>query len=110
MTLGDRPSVRKTRRITATIDADMMERVRYWADRRGGSASEYVARAIEAAIRRENRDYDLPTLETQRMNQLVDHMESLSSDVRNLSRIVTDGFDSLTSMTRGDSYFTDGSI
>ena len=53
---------KKPVRVTAVLPPDDLERVRYWAKSHGVSVNEYVRTAVEEAIRRENRDYDLPTL------------------------------------------------
>lgn len=87
---------------------DDLERVRYWAARRGyTSVGEYVAEAVMAQIRRENQDYDLPTAEIARLNELVDQMKALSSNMANLEQVTVVGFESLLNLTRGDSYLLD---
>lgn len=83
------------------------QRLQYWAAKKGMSANEYAVEAIEEAVRRENGDYDLPTLEIARLNQLVDEMKALSVNSANLERVVTQGFDSLIGLTRGDNYLLD---
>ena len=57
--------------------------------------------------RRENLDYDLPTLEIARLNELVDQVAALAKNSANLERVVTTGFDSLIGLTRGDNYLLD---
>ena len=52
----------------------------------------------------ENEDYDLPTLETRRLNQIVDALTTLSHNVQSLESVTTSGFDSLLGLTRGDNY------
>ncbi|WP_200811444.1 hypothetical protein [Plantibacter flavus] len=86
---------------------DTFQRVTYWASKRELSENEYLVEAIEEKIARENGDYDLPTLEIARLNQLVDELGALSRNTANLERVVTGGFDSLLGLTRGDSYLLD---
>lgn len=93
-----------TKRVTATVSSDMFERLQYWADRKGISINQYLNEALERAIAYENQDYDLPTLEQARLNQLIDQMAVLSSNIGSLERVVTSGFDSLLGLTRGDNY------
>ena len=95
---------KKPVRVTAVLPPDDLERVRYWAKSHGGSVNEYVRTAVEEAIRRENRDYDLPTLEIARLNQLIDAMGAMSANLRNLEHIVSDGFDQFVRLTRGENY------
>lgn len=91
-------------RVTVTLDNDKYEQLKYWAARRERSINEYLGDAIELAIRHENGDYDLPKLEIQRLNQLIDVVTVLSSNVHSLEGIVVSGFDSLLGLTRGDNY------
>ena len=91
-------------RMTLRIDKDTHERLKYWATKKGMTINSYAALAIENAIKYENKDYDLPTAEQQRLNQLIDLITSLSSNVSSLEDIVISGFESLISLTRGDSY------
>lgn len=90
------------------LDPDDKQRAKYWADKRGfSSVNEYVAEAVVEKIRRENLDYDLPTLEIARLNELVDQVAALAKNSANLERVVTTGFDSLIGLTRGDNYLLD---
>lgn len=91
-------------RITVRVDNDLDERLKYWADKKGISKNQYILEAIEETIRRENLDYDLPTLEIARLNQLIDVVTLLSSNIENLEDIVIKSRDSLLQLTRGDNY------
>ena len=66
--------------------------------------NEYILEAIDRQIAYENRDYDLPTAEINRLNQLTDLILTLSSNVKNLEDVTISGFDSLLGLTRGDNY------
>lgn len=97
-------SVDTRKRVVVRLSPDDKERAKYWADRRGfSSTNEYIADAVEQQIRRENLDFDLPTLEIARLNQLIDAQEATSRAVANLQRIVTTLGDSLIGLTRGES-------
>ncbi|MFJ9901179.1 hypothetical protein ACIQPR_48565 [Streptomyces sp. NPDC091280] len=90
------------------LNPDDKQRAQYWADKRGfSSVNEYVAEAVIEKIRRENLDYDLPTLEIARLNELVDQVAALAKNSANLERVVTAGFDSMIGLTRGDNYLLD---
>lgn len=91
----------------ARLHPDTVQQVNYWCKKRGLSESEYFALAVEEKIARENGDYELPTLEQHRLNQLVDEVRALSTNSANLEAVVTSGFDSLLGLTRGDSYLLD---
>lgn len=96
-----------TARFNLRLHPDTVERVKYWAERQGLSVNEYFALAIEEKIGRANGDYDLPNLEAQRLNQLIDVVTALSTNVNNLETVTVSGFDSLLGLTRGDSYLQD---
>ena len=100
------PGATRSRK-TIRLHPDTAQRVDYWANRHGINENEYLVLAIEEKISRENGDYDLPTLELHRLNQLIDETKSLSINVANLESVVTSGFDSLLGLTRGDSYLMD---
>ncbi|MET3172715.1 UNVERIFIED_ORG: putative DNA-binding protein [Arthrobacter sp. UYCu721] len=94
-------------RVAVRLHPDTNERAKYWADKANISANEYIVEAVEEKVRRENGDYDLPTLEIARLGQLIDQMASLSTNVGNLERVTVTGFDSLMGLTRGDNYLLD---
>jgi len=86
------------------LHSDTAERVAYWADRHELVENEYLCEAVEEKIARENGDYDLPTLEQNRLNQLIDEIKALSTNAKNLEGVVVSGFGSLLGLTRGDNY------
>lgn len=95
-------------RTVVRLHPDTKQRAGYWAQRHGySSVNGYIAEAVEEKIRRENLDYDLPTLEIARVNQLADEVKALSVNAANLERVITQGFDSLIGLTRGDNYLLD---
>ena len=104
----DRDTQERRERVYFRLSADEKQRAEYWAAKRGfSSVNEYVEEAVAEQIRRENLDYDLPTLEIARLNELVDQVKALSTNQANLERVITQGFASLIGLTRGDSYLLD---
>lgn len=95
----------RAHRFTIAVDADTWERVRYWAKRRSLTPNDYAREALFAQLAREAGDYDLPTAEQARLNQLVDVITSQQSSFENLERVVTSGFASLLGLARGDSNY-----
>lgn len=94
-------------RTTIRLSSELYQQVKYWAEKNGMSVNDYLLNCIDYYIKRENCDYDLPTLETARLNQLIDRMESLSENMKSLESVVTDGFGSLIKLAEGDSYLLD---
>ena len=99
--------INRKNRFTASVEKGTYERVRYWASKGSLSINEWLREAIELYIRYLNKDYDLPVLEIQRLNQLIDSISVLSSNVGSLEKVIVSGFDSLISLTRGDNYLLD---
>lgn len=96
------------RRITATLDQDLYDKLAYVAEKKGVSLSECLRDAVQLMIRYENEDYyPLAKLEAERINQIVDCITLLSSNVKNLEHVTIEGFASLINITRGDNYLFD---
>lgn len=96
------------RRITATLDADTYDKLEYIAQKKGISLSEVLREAVDLEIRYANEDYyPLAKLEAQRINQIVDALTMLSSNISNLEKLTAEGFSSLINLTRGDNYLFD---
>ena len=95
------------RRVALRLHPDLHERVKYWADKEGVSINEWIMSAIEGQIARANGDYDLPTAEIARLNQLVDGYESMVTGFGNLERVVVSMSDSIVGLARGESYLMD---
>lgn len=91
-------------RITATIPEDDYQRVLYWSKKEGLSVNAWLCEAVIEKIKRANGDYDLPTLEQQRLNQLNDNITTLSSDFYAAMDRFDSAMDSLLGLTRGDNY------
>lgn len=96
------------KRITATLDTDTYDKIVYIAEKKGISISDILREAIDLKIRYENEDYyPLAKLEAERINQLVDHISILSSNIKNLENLTIEGFSSLINITKGDNYLYD---
>ena len=96
-----------TKRVTVTVTMDTYKRLEYWADKKGISINQYLNEALDTAIAYENKDYPLPTLEQARLNQLIDVVAVLSSNIKSLEGVTITGFDSLLGLTKGDSNYLD---
>lgn len=91
-------------RLTLRLTDEEFKLLEYWAARREMSINEYMIESLSHMIKRENGDYDLPTAEIARLNQLIEVVMSLSSNVKSLENVTVSGFDSLLGLTRGDNY------
>lgn len=95
------------RRIALRAHPDTLERAEYWAKRAGVSVNEWIVEALEERIDRINGNYDLPTLEIARLNQLVDNQRAMTANVANLERVVVSMSESILGLARGDNYLMD---
>lgn len=93
------------RRITAALDDDTFQQLEYWSQKKGINITDFVRDAIEFRIAFYNKDYPLAPMEVQRLNQLIDAVASMSSNVHSLERVVTSGFDSLLGLCKGDNNY-----
>lgn len=92
----------KKKRLNVELDLEDYEKVKYWADIKGLSISDYARGALDLSYKFYCGDFDLPNVTIARINQLIDIIGILSNDIENLQDITISGFDSLTSLTRGD--------
>lgn len=99
--------VENTKRMTVRVSDAEYATIQFWSSKIGISENDFVREAIALKIRHANGDYDLPTAEIQRLNQLVELIMSLNSNVSNLEQVTVSGFNSLISLTRGDNYLMD---
>jgi len=92
------------KKVQVRLTDDEYQQLTYWAAKDEVSINEWITEAIQRSIKFKNGDYDLLTLEQQRLNQLIDVVTTLSSNVQGLESVITSGFDSLLGLTRGDNY------
>lgn len=100
----------ETKRVSYFADPDEYNQLQYFIKsypQKWSSLSEFVRLAVAHYVAFLNGDYELPTLEQQRLNQLIDAITVLSSNVGSLQDITTNGFDSLLQLTRGTNYLLD---
>ena len=91
-------------RVTCTLSEDEYKNLEYWAKKRDVSINIYLKDALDKAIRWENKDYDLPTLETQRLNQLIDAIAALTANQKAMEDTFMSSMSQLIGLARGDNY------
>lgn len=104
---GESAAKDKRIRKSVRLHPDTVMHIDYWSRKHDMPENEYLIEAIEEKIARENGDYALPTLEQQRLNQLIDEVRAVSTNVGSLEGILTTSLDSLLQIARGDSYLLD---
>lgn len=103
--MGNQEDMR--RRISTRLSIDEHARTERWAAEQNMTVSDYLREAILFYNKWNEGNVDLTTLEVQRLNQLIDSMAILASNVHSLEQIAISGFDSLLNLTRGDNYLLD---
>lgn len=92
----------RDKRVTLRFSDKELGKLDYWAEREGMDRVDFIMEAVERYAGIESGNYQLPSLEIQRLNQLVEIIKSLSQDIGSLETIVTNGFASLTGLARGE--------
>lgn len=78
------------------------ERIKYWASHEGLSTSQFVVEATLHYIDEMNGNYDLPKLEIQRLNQLVDTVSALTVATSALVDVCSNGFGTMERLATGE--------
>lgn len=97
-------AVGEKQRMTLRFPVKDAERLEYWAKESGVTPSDFILLMLDQWIDIHNGNYQLPTLEVQRMNELIEQITVLSRNVNSLESVTISGFDSLLRLTRGDNY------
>ena len=78
-------------RVTLRLSPEEHEKLKYWAGHHEMTVNDFV-------------DYELPTLEVQRLNQLIESQAALVKEVQSLQGMITNYFSDLLKLTHGDNY------
>ena len=94
-------------RLTLRIPAKNKDQLQYYAARENLSMSEYMLRALENQVARDNGDFDGETILTSRFNIIVDEMTGLKYAVSNLENTVSALVRMMSALTTGDTDLLD---
>lgn len=97
------------KRFTVNSQDETYDKIKYWSERENQTMTDFIEDAVNFKIKHLVGDYDLPTLEAQRLNQILDLLRVLSDNQQALESVVVHGFDSLLGLTRGDNYLLEES-
>lgn len=101
---GKKVTDNNSHRLTVRLTNTDYDRLSYWAEKNDMSINEFIPAMLDRWISIANGDYELPTLEIQRLNQIIDVVAGLSSNIQSLESVTISGFDSLLKLTKGDNY------
>lgn len=97
----------KTKRYNMRMyDADYAL-LEYWSGVYGVDKSEFLMDAMKHYIKWRNQDYDLPTAEQARLNQMVDAVENLTARQARLESSVIKSMDAMLGIMRGANYLVE---
>lgn len=94
-------------RANVRMTEDLYNSINYWAEKKGVKVTDYIRDALLLQIKRDNKDYDLPSLEVHRLNQIIDTLEMVSANMSCLQDIVQSNFVNLMTVVNGTNYLMD---
>lgn len=97
----------KTERHSMRMYPQDFEALAYWSKQYGVDRTEFLVTAMHHYIKWKNQDFDIPTAEIQRLNQMTDAVNSLISSQDALQKTVVQGFDTILGMSHGPSYLNE---
>lgn len=101
------PRVKKTGRLNMRMYPEDHNYLTHWAERFGMDQTEFLVAAMYHYVKWRNQDYDLPTAEIQRLNQMIDAVQNLAINQEHLEKSVVNGFDAMLGIIRGDNYLVE---
>ena len=94
-------------RANVRMSEELYNSINYWAQKKGVKVTDYIRDALLLQIKRDNKDYDLPSLEAHRLNQIIDSLELVSANMSCLQDIVQSNFGNLLAVVSGTNYLMD---
>ncbi|MDE6914040.1 MAG: hypothetical protein K2P35_10155 [Lachnospiraceae bacterium] len=94
-------------RANVRMSEELYNSINYWAEKKGVKVTDYIRDALLLQIKRDNKDYDLPSLEAHRLNQIIDSLELVSANMSCLQDIVQSNFGNLLAVVSGTNYLMD---
>lgn len=98
---------RRNRKMSLRLTDDEFDLLNHYSDKWGKTKTDIMVDSFEHYIRWVNSDYDLPTAEIQRLNQMVDVVDRLIVSQENLERSTITGIESVLGFVRGENYLND---
>ncbi|MGX1195867.1 hypothetical protein [Metabacillus sp. SLBN-84] len=101
------PRAKKTDRVNMRLYPEDYNYLLHWSERFGMDQTEFLISAMYHYVKWRNQEYDLPTAEIQRLNQMVDAVHNLVVSHEHLEKSVVNGFDAMLGIIRGDNYLVE---
>lgn len=97
----------KTARVTLRMPEDNKQELVYWSQVKDLSMSEYVMRAVENQISRDNGHFDGETIMSARLAELADAMEGFEARLDNQTHIMNQMLRMFSGLITGDTQLLD---
>ena len=97
----------RNRKMSIRLTEDEYDRLEYYSEKWGKTKTDVILEGFEHYTRWVNSDYDLPTAEIQRLNQLIDVINRLVVSQENLEKSTINGIESIIGFVRGENYLSD---
>lgn len=97
----------RNRKMSLRLTEDEYDRLNYYSEKWDMTKTDVIIESFEHYIRWVNSDYDLPTAEIQRLNQLIDITDRLVVSQENLEKSTISGIESIIGFVRGENYLGD---
>lgn len=94
----------KTYKTSLRLTKEQADKLKHFSEREGISKNEFIIEAIEYYINFLNHDFNIPDATVERLNQIHELFEIMSSNMENLERTMISGFSTITGLARGGSY------
>ncbi len=94
-------------RVSVRLSDKDAEMLNYWSDKLDMTKTELLIVGLRHYVGWQNADYDLPTAEVARLNQLVEAVDTLTSNQKNMETTIMNGLDSVVGLVRGENYLAD---
>lgn len=93
----------KPKRLSGRITPEEDELLTYYANKFGVSKVDFLMFALSHTVKWINQDYDLPTAEIKRLNQLIDSQDKVVKEVEQLQSIMLNSFNAMFGFMKGSS-------
>lgn len=91
------------KRITATVDIDTYNKLKYIAEQKGISISDLLKESLSFMLQYGSDEfYPLAQRERSQINMMIELMTQINNEALKVQRILIDGFNSLFAVTNGN--------
>lgn len=104
---GKTESTIRNRKMSLRLTEDEHDKLDHYAAKWGMTKTDLLLEGFDHYIKWVNSDYDLPTAEITRMNQMVDAVNRLAVNQQNTEKSVINGFNAMLGLARGENQFSD---